>query len=106
MVDTFLIPFANTPQEFNITLGNRDLTIVNKYCDALDGSWVIDIIDSISNVPLIMCIPLVAGVNLLEQYDYIGLYAKLVVYTDGDASAIPTRDNLGVDSNVYYQAKI
>jgi hypothetical protein len=105
-MDLFLIPLVNTPQQFNITLGEQDLIIVCKWNDSPDGGWVIDILDDITNAPIICNIPLVTGVNLLEQYDYLGFNTKLVIYTDGDANAVPTLDNLGVDSNLYYQAAV
>lgn len=103
-MDTFLIPFSNTPQDFSISIGDRDYNIIIKYNFALDGCWLIDIYDDLTGVALICSIPLITGADLLEQYAYVGLKAKLIVYTDGDITAIPTIDNLGIDSNVYYQA--
>jgi hypothetical protein len=106
MTDLFLIPLTNTPQEFPITLGDRDLILVSKWNDSFEGGWTLDILDDNANAPIVCNIPLVTGVDLLEQYEYLGLKAKLVVYTDGDASAVSTLDNLGTDSNLYYQAVI
>ncbi len=105
-MDTFLIPLTNVPQEFNITLGDLDLIIINKWNDSNEGGWVIDILNDTTNTPIICNIPLVTGVDLLAQYEYLGLNAKLVVYTDGDANAVPTLDNLGIDSNLYYVAAV
>jgi hypothetical protein len=105
-MDLFLIPLVNTPQQFNITLGTQDLIIVCKWNDSPDGGWVVDILDDVTNAPIVCNIPLVTGTDLLAQYEYLGFKAKLVVYTDGDASAVPTLDNLGIDSNLYYQAVV
>lgn len=105
-MDLFLIPLINTPQQFNITLGTRDLIILCKWNDSNEGGWAVDILDDVTNAAIICNIPLITGTNLLEQYAYLGLNAKLVIYTDGDAEAVPTLDNLGIDSNLYYQAVV
>jgi len=97
----FLIPLTNQPQEFSISIENRELTIFqrwNEFCN----SWMIDISDTISNTPLIAGVPLVAGVDLLEPFPNLGFKGVLIVYTDGDSNAIPTFENLGIGSNLYY----
>lgn len=101
-METFLIPFANVPQEFNINLGGRELTIINRWNDMPEGGWSIDIIDFNSGEYIIAGIPLVTGADLLEQYEYLELGGAMIVFTDGDAEATPTLDNLGGESNVYY----
>ncbi len=49
-----------------------------------------------------MNIPLVTGTDLLGQYEYVGLNGQLFVYTDGNADNVPTLDNLGIESNLFY----
>lgn len=105
-MENFLIPFSNTPQDFFITLANRELRLVNKFNPSPEGGWVIDIFDGETDEPIIMNIPLVTGCDLLEQYEYLGLKGKLIVFTDGDDKAIPTEANLGVESNVYFQTEV
>lgn len=100
-MNIFLVPLENIPKDFVITVGDRDLNVICKWNDSLDAGWMIDIRDDISNTNIICGIPLVTGVDLLEQYEYLGLGVGLVVYTNGNANAIPTLDNLGVDSNLY-----
>lgn len=101
MVETlFQIPLSNTPQEFNITLGGVQLTMVSKWNEFC--GWVIDIYDGVSRIAMAMNVPLIVGADLLEQYRYLGLPGNLVVYTDGDQYATPTLENLGGMSNLYY----
>lgn len=96
----FLIPFENIPQEFNISIDGRSLTIFQRWNEW--GGWVIDISNADTNESLIAGLPLVTGADLLEPFPELGFVGKLAVYTDGDPTATPTLDNLGQDSNVYY----
>jgi len=50
---------------------------------------------------MIMCIPMVCGIDLLSQYGYLNIGAELWVLTDGDDTAPPTIDNLGAESNLF-----
>ena len=65
--------------------------------------WMLDISDA-ANAPLIQGIPLVTGVDLLQQYPYVGIAGQLVCQTTGDPYAVPTYDNLGIDSKLYFIA--
>lgn len=98
----FQIPLLNTPQKFNITLNETEYTIVNKWNDLEDGGWLLDIYDFNSSEPIVMAVPLVTGVNLLEQLEYLGIPGKLFIYTDSDPLAPPTLNNLGIESNLYF----
>lgn len=91
---SFEIPLTNTPQTFNITLNNVEYAMTNKW-NELSG-WVIDIDGYLHGIPL------VAGCDLLEPFQYLNFGGSLFVYTDGDATAIPTIDNLGIDSKLYF----
>lgn len=105
-METFLIPLLNVPQDFNITLANRELRIVSKWNPSTEAGWVLDIYDGVSDAAIVMNVPMVTGADLLEQYEYLGLNGKLVVYTDGAETAVPTLENLGVESNVYFQTEV
>jgi hypothetical protein len=102
-VENFLIPLLNVPQDFTISLNEIEYRIVTKYNDALEGGWVLDMYDGDSAEPIVMNIPMVTGCDLLEQYEHLNLGGKLIVFTDGDEKAVPTLDNLGVESNIYFQ---
>lgn len=97
----FKIPLDNTPQRFAIELAGQSLVIVSQWNDEMPA-WTIDIIDGATEQPLIMCLPLVSGVDLLAQHEYIGIPGQLIVYTDGDEFAPPTLENLGQEANLYY----
>jgi hypothetical protein len=99
---TFIIPLVNTPQSFNIILGAISYIMTCRWNDAPDGGWLIGFADQLTGDEIVDNIPLICGVDLLDGLEYLGFGGNLVVYTDGDATAIPTLDNLGVDCNLYF----
>lgn len=105
-METFIIPFSNVPQDFTIILANRELRLVTKWNASEEGGWLLDIFDGITDESIIAGIPLVTGADLFGQYEYLNLGGRLVVYTDGDELATPTLENLGVESNVYFQTGV
>ncbi len=101
----FKIPLDNVPQRFAIELAGRSLVIVSQWNDEMPA-WTVDIIDGDTEEPLIMCLPLVSGADLLAQHEYIGIPGQLIVYTDGDELSPPTLSNLGQEANLYYLVDI
>ena len=51
---------------------------------------------------LVSGIPLVTGVNLLEQYAHLGFGGGLYVQTTSNPDEVPTFTNLGVDGLLYW----
>lgn len=102
----FKIPLLNVPQTFNISLGNVNYIMTSRWNAADEGGWVIDLIDAITNLPIVANIPLVTGADLLSGLEYLGIQGSLVVYTDGDQDAVPTLNNLGVESNLYFLTSV
>ena len=96
----FEIPLTPAAQTFSISLGGTSYQLTLMWRDATMGGWFLDIADAASNA-IISGVPLVPGVNLLEQYAYLGIGGGLVVQTDNDPDAAPTYDDLGVTSHLY-----
>lgn len=105
-METFLIPLLNVPQDFFITLANRELRIVTKWNPSDNGGWTLDIFDGETDASIVANIPMVTGADLLAQYEYLGLNGRLVVFTDGDETSVPTLQNLGTESNLYFQTEV
>lgn len=99
---TFLIPLTNTPQNFAIAIGGKEYVLTCKWCDALEGGWVLDFNDAITGLPIVANVPLITGANCLEGLEYLGFNGDLYVYTDGAELMPPTFENLGVESNLYF----
>lgn len=101
-ISGFEIPLSGKSQTMQITL----LNVVYKLALQWRGmaGWVMDIAKQ-DGTPMVQGIPLVTGVNLLEQYAYLGIGGALIVSTDGDPDALPTYDNLGTVSHLYFVVK-
>jgi len=95
------IPLTPEAQTFTITLGSVEYRITLVWREANEGGWVIDIL-TINDEPIIAGIPLVTGADLLAQYSYLGLCGELRVQTDNDPDEVPTFENLGDTSHVYF----
>jgi len=102
-VELFQIPLSGMPQRFLIQLGDVNYYLTFEFRWAANAGWTLDIADVDSN-PLICGIPLVTGANLLAQYEYLGFSrdVALAVRSDGDPEAVPTFNNLGLYSHVYW----
>jgi len=101
MYVVYRIPLEPTPQRFDIELGGRALTMEVRWNPEIPG-WILDIYDADTDAPLILCLPLITGIDMLAQHRYLGLPGSIVVTTDGDDLAVPTEYNLGGDSNLFH----
>lgn len=97
----FEIPLSPQAQKFNIQLGTVTYNLRLSWNDAPTGGWVLDLLD-VNDVPIICGIPLITGADLLEQYDYLNIGGSLEVQTDFDVNAVPTFQNLGIQSHLYF----
>jgi hypothetical protein len=98
----FVLPLTNVPQSFNISLGENNYIMSVVWNDSDDAGWFIGFADQDTGVEIVNNIPLICGVDLLAGLEYLGFGGQLVVYTDGDQTAVPTLDNLGVECQVYF----
>jgi hypothetical protein len=103
MAQSYEIPLINLAQKLNIQLGTDYYILRLRYCFTPMGGWIMDIYDN-QGVQLICGIPLVTGCDLLEQYAYVGIPGSMYVATDGNPPVVPTNDNLGQTSHLYYYA--
>ncbi|ECE0889781.1 hypothetical protein DUV30_23710 [Salmonella enterica subsp. diarizonae] len=93
------IPLSPDNQQFRILLGNTTYTLRIIWRDA--AGWILDVMDS-GGVVLLSGVPLVTGLNLLEQYPQLGINGALVVVTDKGAPVDPTKTNLGMYSHLVF----
>jgi len=94
------VPLSPTPQTFSIALVGVTYNF-KVFWNEQNNSWILNISDSNDNA-IISGIPLITGADLLAQYAYLGIGGQLVVQTDNDPDAIPTLDNLGENSHLYF----
>lgn len=93
------IPLTADNQEFRIAMGNNTFTLRVTWRDV--AGWIMDVMDS-AGQPVLLGVPLVPGVNLLEQYPELGINGALVVMADNGAPEYPTKKNLGTGSHLYF----
>jgi len=100
-VNYYEIPLSNTPQRFSITLSGVEYQMTVQYRQAGGAGWVLDIADA-NGVPLVSGIPLVTGTDLLAQYDHLGFGGRLWVQGGATPDDVPTFDDLGTASHVFW----
>lgn len=100
MSTVFEIPLSPTAQKFNIDLldVNYELRVV---WNPASACWVLDIADT-NSVPIACGIALVTGADLMGQLAYLGLGGGLLVATDASLQAVPTYDNIGSSSHLFF----
>lgn len=94
------IPLTADPQVFAIALAGVTYSLTLRWNTAAE-CWFLDIADR-SRQTILSGVPVVTGLDLLAQYEYLELGGMLVVQTDHDADAVPTLANLGTTSHVYF----
>jgi len=90
------LSLTNSPnQTFKVTVpgDTRRLNfILRQSYNAKAGYWTLGIYDTFSNA-VVSTIPLIVGVNLLGQYQYLDIGSIYLINT-GDASLAPDVDNI------------
>lgn len=102
----YKLPITNTPQQFEIVLADKTYLLTCKWNAADEAGWQLDFSDATTNEIIVQGIPLVTGVDLLSGLGYLGFQGSLFVYTDGNDFAVPTFENLGVESFLYFKTSV
>ena len=100
MATPYTIPLTNASQQISIALGGVIYILTVKW-NASAECWVLDIADQSGN-PIVQGLALVTGCDLLGQYGYLALGGQLICMTDYQSDAIPTFNNLGSNSQLYF----
>ncbi|WP_334016363.1 phage baseplate plug family protein [Burkholderia cepacia] len=101
MTTFYEIPLTPDPQTFTLTLSGVIYRLTVQYRAAGGTGWILDIADASGNA-LVNGIPLVTGVDLLGQYTYLGFGGRLWVQGAASPDDVPTFDDLGVGSHVFW----
>lgn len=94
------IPLSPQPQTLQIDLSGT-IYQLTFYWSTQGQCWMFNLADVDGN-PLLMGAPVVTGINLLRQYDYLGIAGDIIVQTDHNPDQVPTFTNLGTEGHVYY----
>jgi len=99
------IKLTSIDQSFLCTLGGVSYRMTLRWNSALVGEWILGIHDA-NDKPIVDGIALVAGINLLGEFDYLyigGTGGYLYCGTDGQWTVDPTQTNLGVTSHLIWE---
>ena len=93
------------PFSESVSLQGVTYTLVFKW-NTVANVWTIDFLDDTGVTPIIRGIPLVTGCDLLEQFAYLPLAARLIltVMTIGPGLSpdnVPNFLDLGIDGRLY-----
>jgi hypothetical protein len=101
MTTAYEIPVTSgANQEFDISLAGVTYHLVLVWNEA-SNCWTLTIQDSMQN-NLVTSIPLVTGVDLLEQFGYLNFGGQLQVQSDHDPNLVPTFTSLGANGHLYF----
>ena len=108
LLPVYTIPLSPHAQRMHIYLNGHDCELrftyrdsQGAYADVVPGGWIMDVYDA-SGAPLALGLPLVTGLDILKQFEYLGLGVAMFVRTEGDPDAVPTFENLGLTSNLHF----
>lgn len=94
-------PLRPEAQVMTIEMASVLYTVRFGWADTPDGGWFMDL-GTYEGTPLIRGLPLTAGENILQQFDYLGIGGEIRVETDGNALVEPTYGNLGSNGKVFF----
>lgn len=99
-MSAFEVPLQPIAQAFFIQLANVTYKMSLKWND-VSVCWVFDLATA-DELPILQGVPIVTGVDLLAQYQYLEIGGGLIALTDGNPDAVPTFQNLGSGGNLYF----
>lgn len=94
------IPLGPSPRKLQITLASVSYQLVTRWCDPI-STWVLNILDANGN-DILDGIPLVTGLDLLDQFGYLLFGGELIAQTDNAKDSPPTLANLGSTGHLYF----
>ncbi|TDB61647.1 phage baseplate plug family protein [Photorhabdus khanii] len=92
------IPLSPKNQQFDVQLNGINYKMRLMWRDI--AGWILDIM-TLDSEPIVNGLPLVFGVNLLEQYCHLGFNGSLIFYGDINQQK-PYRNNLGKEDRLYF----
>lgn len=100
MQTAYAVPLQASNQTVQISLAGLTYQITVRW-NATNEAWQFDLQDSSGNY-ILAGIPIVTGMDLLSPFAYLNLGGQLIAQTSNDTDAVPTFDNLGSGSTLYF----
>ncbi len=96
----YTIPLTNKNQTLQTVLLGVTYTITVRW-NALASLWYLDIND-VNNNPILNGVPMVAGVDLLKQFAYLGVGGSLVAQNVSNPNEPIDENGLGVTGFLFF----
>lgn len=101
MSTVFSIPLKQgVPQTLSVFLNGIEYQLSVHWCDPM-GAWILDIFDANGN-PIVTGLGMVTGLDLLAQYEHLGIGGQLVVQLDNNPLQVPNFTQLGDTGHLYF----
>ena len=93
------LPLTAAAQTFSTSVAGQEYTFQITW-NTTNVCWMINILDTSGN-KILSGVPMVTGVDLLEQFEYLNFGFQMYAQTDNDTNAVPTFENMGTTSHLY-----
>lgn len=93
------IGLESVSKTFQVTLANVTYAMAVTWRDPY--GWFLDLAQ-LDGTKLLSGLPMVSGIDLLQPYPQFEFGGALFLMTDGNLTADPTKDNLGIDCHLYF----
>lgn len=102
MADVFEIPLTSGAQEFVCALGDKSYRLRLTWKTADMGGWVLDVLDAVTEEPIIAGILVSIGNDLFSPYQHYGI-GHLVALLDTKNSGFPKFEDMGSLLRLYWR---
>lgn len=102
MLDIYEIPLSIGAQEFSCKLGSVSYKLRFTWRTAQEGGWFLDILDQVTEEPIIAGILISLGNDLLSPYQHLKM-GHLVALLDSKTVGYPTYSDMGDLLKLYWR---
>lgn len=100
MANYYEVPLTAEPQRLTVTLSGTPWFLTLSWNIPM-GVWLLDFANA-NQEPVLSGVPLVAGCDILGQYQYLGFNGSLVAQSDASEFLPPDFNNLGTTARVLF----
>lgn len=100
MSTVYSIPLQGGMQLFRVSLGEKTIQIRLIWREADGGGWFMDILET-DGTPILSCVALRCGHNILGQYPHLEL-GNMQIMVDNDDAKDPSYADMGKNIQLYW----
>lgn len=103
MATVYEIPLNTGAQSFTVNLGGTQFKMRLIYRNAVGGGWFLDM-EKVDKTDAIYGIPLLIGIDLLEQYQHKG-FGHLMATLESGQGGNPTYEDMGTALHLFWSSE-